>query len=135
MKKIFLLTIAFLILSACSTPQVNVEGEWKLLSYGDSANPTPALPGVETSLQFDTNGQFGGTLGCNSFGGDFKLRGDKISFGSMISTMMFCELPAVQEQGVFTILSGGKDLHIQIIGSVLTITSADGLSVVNLERK
>jgi heat shock protein HslJ len=135
MKKIFLLSIALFILAACSsTPKVELAGEWKLVSYGDSANPAPALPDIDTSIKFD-NGQINGNVGCNSFGGSYEIKGDKIAFGAMTSTMMFCEATSDQEQGVLSVLSEGTDLQSKIDDATLTLTSADGVSVVNLIRK
>lgn len=61
----FLIILLALLLSACSGGSSSPEGEWILVSYGSSANPTPALPGVETSINFGTDGQVGGTVGCN----------------------------------------------------------------------
>ena len=135
MKKIILFAMVILILAACSsTPKVDLAGEWKLISYGDVANPTPALPDVETTIKFE-NGQVSGNVGCNSFGGDYEMKGNAIVFGSMFSTEMYCEETSTQEQGVLGIFAGGMDLSIQMNGELLTITSPDGSSVVNLARK
>jgi heat shock protein HslJ len=134
MKKTFLLVIALLILTACSSASPDVAGEWKLVSYGDAANPTPAIPTVDTSINFE-NGQLGGNVGCNSFGGTYELSGDKITFSGIMSTLMYCEETSMQEQGVLGVLSDNLDLQIEFNGTALTITSTDGASVVNLERK
>ena len=135
MKKIILLALTLIILAACSpTPKVELAGEWKLVSYGDAVHPTAALPDVDTSIKFD-NGQLSGNVGCNSFGGSYKIKGDRITFGPMMSTLMFCELVSIQEHDVLAVLSDGADLKIQLSGNTLTLTSADGLSVVNLARK
>lgn len=135
MKNIFLLVIALLLLAACSsTSKVNVTGEWKLVSYGDPSNPTAALPKVDTSIKFE-NGQLSGNVGCNGFGGNYELKGDKIIFSGVMSTLMFCEETSAQEQGVLTVFSDKVELKIQMTGDTLTITSADGSSAVNLARK
>ncbi len=137
MKKINLFLIAFLILlfSACSgaAPE-SITGEWTLISFGDSSNLTPAVPNVETSIAFDENGQFGGTVGCNSFGAGYKLENDQLVFEPIISTMMFCEETSPQESAVLAILSDAT-VKFQLNGGQLTLTSADGASVVVLERK
>ena len=80
MKKTFLFVIALLILTACSSASPDITGEWKLVSYGDAANPTPAIPNVDTSIKFDSNGQINGNVGCNGFGGNYEMSGDKITF-------------------------------------------------------
>lgn len=136
MNKIhLLLTALFLLaLAACSSTKPDLGGEWQLVSYGDAANPTPALPDVDAAITFE-NGQMSGNVGCNGFGGEYKLNGDQITFGGIMSTMMFCEQTSAQEQGVLGIFSDGVALQIQVNGDSLTITAADSASVVNLARK
>lgn len=135
MKKTFLLAIAVTILAACSSARPSITGDWKLISYGDAANPTSTIPDVDTSIKFDSNGRVSGNVGCNSFGGNYEVRGDKIAFSSIMSTLMYCEEKSTQEQAVLSILSDNVRLHMQLNGDTLTITSADGSSVVNLARK
>jgi heat shock protein HslJ len=135
MKKTFLFVIVLLILTACSSANTNITGEWKLVSYGDAANPTPAISNVDTSIKFDSDGQISGNVGCNGFGGNYKISGDKITFDSIMSTMMYCEETSTQEQGVLSIFSDNTKLPIQLNSDTVTITSADGASVVNLVRK
>ena len=135
MKKVISFALAVILLAACaSTPRVDLSGEWKLVSYGDASNPTAALPGVDTSIKFE-NGQMSGNVGCNGFGGEYQARGDKITFGPVMSTLMFCEESSAQEQGVLSLFGEGEALTLRMGGDVLTITSADGSSVVNLARK
>ncbi len=134
MKKTFLLVIALLILTACSSASPDIAGEWKLVSYGDAANPTPALPDVDTTIKFES-GQMNGNVGCNGFGGTYELGGDKITFSGIMSTMMYCEESMMQEQGVLGVFSESVALQIQVKDNSLTITSTDGASVVNLARK
>lgn len=136
MKKFhLLLTALFLLaLSACSAAKPDLSGDWGLVSYGDAVSPTPALPGVDTSFTFE-NGQMSGNVGCNGFGGEYDLRGEQITFKGIMSTMMFCEATSAQEQGVLSVFSDNVPQQIQVNGDSLTITSADGASVVTLVRK
>jgi heat shock protein HslJ len=134
MKRIILIVIVVLALAACSPVKPDLSGEWKLVSYGNSANPTPALPDVDTSIKFE-NGQMNGNVGCNGFGGAYELSGDKITFNGIMSTMMYCDETSIQEQAVLSAFSDSVKLQIQLNGDTLTITSADGASVVNLARK
>ncbi len=133
---ITLFTLAVLILSACASGGASASptGEWRLISYGDASNPTPALPIVETSINFNEDGTFGGSVGCNSFGADYKVNDDQITFGSIMSTMMFCEETSAQESAVLAILTD-KTVSFTISGNELTIKSTDGTSVVVLARK
>jgi len=36
------------------------------------------------------DGRVGGNSSCNTFGGEYKVQGDNIEFGVMMSTMMAC---------------------------------------------
>ena len=105
-----------------------------MISYGDASNPTPALPNGETSINFNEDGTFGGNVGCNSFGADYKVNDDQITFGSIMSTMMFCEETSAQESAVLAILTD-KTVSFAISENELTIKSTDGVSVVVLARK
>lgn len=134
MKKIYLLAIVLLTIAACSSPSTDITGEWKLISYGDTGNPTPALPNVDTSFKFE-NGQLNGNAGCNTFGGSYGLKDNTLTFGAIMSTLMFCDTTSTQEQGVLSIFSNNANLQIKINNATLTLTSADGRSVVNLARK
>ncbi len=129
-----LLTLVMFIFNACSDTGISLTGEWKLVSYGSAANPTPALPDTETSISFGADGQFGGTVGCNSFGGGYKVNGGQVTFEGIFSTLMFCEGTSDQESAVLAILSD-KTLNVFISGNQMTLTSADGTSVVVLARK
>jgi len=127
--------LIFLVLSACTSASMDITGEWRLVSYGDAASPTPAIPNVDTSIKFDSSGQLNGNVGCNSFGGNYEMSGDKITFGSIMSTMMYCEETSAQEQALLGIFSDNVNLQIQMNGNTLTIKSADGASVAILARK
>lgn len=135
MKKTLLLILALFILTACSGSSPDITGDWKLISYGDASNPTPAIPNVDASINFDSNGQMSGNVGCNGFGGSYETSGDTITFGSIMSTMMYCEQTSAQEQSVLDVFSDKVKLKVQLNGSTLTITSTDGSSVVVLARK
>jgi heat shock protein HslJ len=135
MKKIYFLLIALVVLlSACSGNSASLEGEWTLVSYGDSANPTSALPNVETSINFGTDGQFGGSVGCNSFGAGYQASGNQITFEPVFSTLMFCEGTMDQETVVLNILSE-QTLNFELSGNQLTLSTQDGSSVIVLEKK
>lgn len=136
MKKLIMLALGIVLLTACAlTSTVDLTGEWALVSYGDAAHPTPALPGVDTSLKFE-DGQLSGNVGCNGFGGEYELRGNTLTFGPIMSTLMFCEGTSEQEQGLLSVFADGVELKVQMNGDdLLTITSPDGLYVVNLARK
>jgi len=135
---LFLMTLfvlAGMVLTACSGGGSEAYiGSWKLISYGASSNPTPAVPETDTSLTFHKDGKVSGNVGCNSFGGDYKISGDTITFGAISSTLMACADPLMeQESAVFNVLEGTTSFNID--GNTLIITSTDADSIVLLERK
>ena len=129
MKKKMIGFLVMIVLSACAGgSSASVEGQWKLVSY----NQTPAVADIETSIEFK-DGQMSGNVGCNGFGGEYKVNGDSIEFGPVMSTMMFCENVAEQESTVLVTLQ--EKTSFVIDGNILTITSADGNSSIVLEKK
>jgi heat shock protein HslJ len=138
MKKIILFVLVLMVMTACSgkasSPATSVAGEWTLTSYGSSTNPTPADSNVDTSITFDSDGKLTGNVGCNGFGGDYKVDGGTITFGSIVSTMMACADPIMQQEGtVLNVFTNSATFKVD--GNTLTIKSTDGNSVVILEHK
>jgi heat shock protein HslJ len=67
----------------------SLEGtSWVLVAYRKSSPIESAKP----TLKFD-EGQVSGNASCNSYGGSYQVEGDKISFGAMFMTEMFCTEP------------------------------------------
>ncbi len=140
MKKSLLLSIALtvlagILLTACSGgSSASLVGEWRLVSYGSASSPKPAAPGVDTSITFGADGKLNGNIGCNSFGSEFEVKGGKIEFAPLVSTLMACESPiGEQESAVFAVFV--NTAAFALTGDTLTITSADGSMVVVLARK
>jgi heat shock protein HslJ len=128
-KMLFVALLAILALSACSGgSSATIEGQWKLVSY----NQTPAVPDVETSIEFK-DGQLSGNVGCNSFGGEYTMKGNKITFGPVMSTMMFCEAVADQESSTLAVLQ--NETTFVLNEDRLAITSTDGNAFIMLVRK
>jgi heat shock protein HslJ len=139
MKKLYIcLVVVFvmagMMLAACrDASSSSLLGDWKLVSYGSPSKLTPAVADVDTSLVFDKEGKVSGSVGCNSFGGDYKVDGTKITFESVVSTLMFCEGPVGdQETTTLNVLAGEATFALD--GNNLTITSADGSSVIVLAK-
>ena len=129
-----LFVIAGTILAACSdTAPASLAGEWKLISYGSAASPTLADPNTETSLTLGIDGALNGNLGCNTFSGSYKVKGSNVTFSSLASTLMACADPIMQQEStVFHVLNGTAAFN--LVGNTLTVTSADGNTIVVLER-
>jgi heat shock protein HslJ len=140
MKKLYLYLISLFVLSgvllaACSGGASNsLVGTWRLVSYGSPGNLTPAAPDVDTSIVFTEDGKVEGNVGCNGFGGDYTVEGNTITFGPIVSTLMLCEGP-VGDQETTTLNVLVETVTFVMEGDTVTITSADGSSVIVLERK
>jgi heat shock protein HslJ len=138
MKKILIVLLAMVILAACTGSSApSIQGQWKLVSYGPpgpSANQIPTATDVETSIEFDSEGQMSGNVGCNGFGGEYSVDGDTITFGPVMSTLMFCDGP-VGGQETATLGVFFETATFTLDGDLLTITSADGTMSIVLERK
>ena len=65
-----------------------------ILTYYDN---TPPLMGTILTVEFN-DGQIGGSSGCNSYGGTYKIKGEKITTDSIAMTLMACVDPGVMEQ-------------------------------------
>lgn len=134
MKKILIGLLAVLVLSACSGGSASsIVGQWELVSYGSASSQTPAVEGVDTSIEFSADGKLHGNVGCNVFNGDYKVDGDTLTFSPVASTLMFCGDVAEQEASTLAVFSESASFVLD--GDTLTITSADGASVIVLAKK
>jgi heat shock protein HslJ len=129
-KYLLILFLLSLALSACASGSnsPSIVGTWKLTAYGPSASPTPAVADVDASIKFDSDGKLSGSGGCNSLGGDYKVEGDQITFGPIISTLMACEEPRMTQEGTVTQVMN-ESASYTIEGNMLTI-SKDGTVLV-----
>lgn len=95
MQRFLSLTLAcLLLLAACRGPDI-LTGEWQLQSYGALDNPIPAQ--AEANIVFK-NGTVSGKAGCNTFSGQYRVTGNKVTFSNLASTLMACLGPGVMEQ-------------------------------------
>ncbi|MFH1013452.1 MAG: META domain-containing protein [Thermoplasmatota archaeon] len=121
-------------LSGCMSPSSRIIDEWSLVSYGEIDNPTFALQDVNTSIRFNADHTFGGNVGCNTFGGDWRPTVDRgILFSNIFSTEMYCEETWEQETAVLVLFSNNTQLQI-IWEDNNTMTITNGISVVKLAR-
>jgi heat shock protein HslJ len=134
MKKIVVSLFILLILAACAGGKsASVEGTWRLVSYGSATEQTPAAADIDTSIEFK-DGQVGGNVGCNGFGGKYEVEGEAITFSEVVSTLMFCEGPA-GDQELATLAVLRQTATYVLDGDTLTLTAADGTAMIVLARK
>lgn len=88
LSKLFIFSA--LIIQSCgsgkSKPQLS-SFEWTVVSINGTSNFSKK-PTIIFSVKDET---FSGNGGCNNFGGRFTLKGNKISFGQVVSTKMYCK--------------------------------------------
>jgi heat shock protein HslJ len=141
MKKISLAVIVLLvalglILSACASQAASgsLPGtSWKLVSYGPAGNQTLAASGIDTNLDFGTDGTVNGNLGCNSFLGNFQVTNGNIVFTMMISTMMACPGPGFTQERVGLKIMNGT-VRYSVAGNKLTMVAASGDNVITFSK-
>jgi len=135
MKKLLAGLLFVLTLAACAGgSSASVVGTWSLVSYGPADELVSAAPDVETSIEFNDQGEVAGNVGCNGFGGEYEVDGETLAFGPIMSTLMFCEGP-VGEQETVTLNVLQESTSFELDGDTLTITSADGSAILVLARK
>lgn len=96
-------------------------------------NGEPAAENIETSLTFSESGEIGGNGGCNSYGGDYAVDGESLSFTNIFSTMMACpgqESP--QEQTFLAALEA--TLSFEIVDEELLLKDREGDTLARLEQ-
>ena len=105
--------------------------QWRLKSFGATGAESPVIEGTTITLKFGADGRAGGSGGCNSYGGEYRERGDNLSFSQIISTKRACLEQGAnqQEQRYFSALeSAGK---FKLSDNRLTIFHGDGRSTLN----
>lgn len=125
-RHLFVLLAICLVLAGCTSGEGSrsLVGSWTLTSYGPADSPAPALPDVDASVTFDADGGVGGTTGCNQFGGTYVASGTEITFESVVSTLIACPDPQMdQEAAILRVLSDTATYTIE--GNTLTITNKD----------
>jgi len=124
--------------SVAETPTPSEDGEnslvgtqWQLESFGPPAAEMLVVEGSMITLEFETAEQAVGSGGCNSYGGDYTVQGDTISFGQIVSTEIACLDQAVteQEQRYFEALQTAGSFA--QTAEQLTISYNNGQSVLN----
>jgi heat shock protein HslJ len=129
-KYILILMLICLAVSACSPAEESrsLVGSWRLTSYGPVDSTAPAVPDVEASVTFNEDGTVVGSTGCNEFGGDYTVKGDQITFGQIVSTLVLCpELQMAQEEAMYQVLMETASFSVE--GDTLTIIKNDTVLV------
>jgi len=125
--KIYILTLLIisLAISACAAQEpASLTGAWILKSFGPASAPSPAVADSQAGITFNEDGSVNGNSGCNGFGGTYTVDGDQITFSEIVSTLILCDEPLMeQEETVHQVLTGTATYEIE--GSTLTLTNND----------
>ncbi len=104
-----------------SMPTQTYTLDWYLNAQGEQ---TAVLPGTEITLAF-MDGRVAGNSGCNQYGGGAEINGNQIKLGGMMSTMMACEEPIMQQEQAY-LAALGNVASFEISGETLTLADAQG---------
>jgi heat shock protein HslJ len=108
-------------------PDADLEGTtWRLDSIVEGAGPDGSVSSVlgEPTLELDGD-RLGGDTGCNSFGGDYELDGDRLRVGQIDQTLIGCDDALTsQERHVLGVLQ--SDPTWAVAGPTLELQADDG---------
>jgi heat shock protein HslJ len=100
--------------------------EWRLDAVVEGAGPDGSVSSVlgDPTLLLD-DGRLGGETGCNRFGGDYEIDGDRLRVGDIEQTLIGCdEALTRQEAHVLGVLRAEPTWTID--GPTLELSGADG---------
>ncbi|MCE5208745.1 MAG: META domain-containing protein [Chloroflexi bacterium] len=119
--------LGIFILAGCSLAAGgdSLEGtSWTLTSLAGS----PSMESTTITVQF-SNGEISGSSGCNSFGGTYDVKGNKLGTAELASTLMACTDSGVmdQEQAFMAYLQDAQSFEVG--EGQLKIITADGVEL------
>ena len=115
-----------------STDQRVLTGiEWRLVSLGPTGAEQDVVQGTTVTLRLGEDGRAGGSTGCNSYGGNYQVRGDTISFSRIVATRRACldQNANAQEHRFLSVLESAN--RFRLSSNRLTIVSDRTRSVLN----
>jgi heat shock protein HslJ len=99
-SRLLLRSISLIVVLAvgCTPTPANqnlADTHWKLITLNGRA---PFTGGDQITLNFDPSNQISGNTGCNSYGGNYILNGNALSFDKMFSTLRACADQSANDQ-------------------------------------
>ena len=74
-----------------STGQQALAGsEWHLVAMGPVGSGSLPAPGARVTLKFGNDGRISGSGGCNSYGGNYRVQGNRLTLSQVFSTKRAC---------------------------------------------
>jgi heat shock protein HslJ len=112
--------------------EIPLNSTWLLKSFGDTGSEEPVISGSKVTLQFVEEGKIAGSGGCNRYFSSYVIEsGNKLSFGLIGSTMMYCEGVMDQEYQYLGVLENIS--AIEFDQTSLKLYYNDGRGVLNFE--
>jgi heat shock protein HslJ len=95
-----LLVALALVAAACGGGNANdlPGSQWTVTSIGGKTTEAEGTPTIE----FGADGKVAGTTGCNRYSGRVEVDGDKITFDSIVSTLIGCDGALGTQEQAFT---------------------------------
>jgi heat shock protein HslJ len=106
---------------------------WEVTGYNNGKQAViGTLAGTNLTADFGKDGNLSGNAGCNTYSGAYKVNGDQITIGPLVSTMMACSEPeGVMEQETQYLAALQSAATYQIEGNVLQLrTKEDALAAI-----
>ena len=118
LKTLTIITLLTILLSACGSMGGDpLEGtSWELFAIGKH----PPIEGSHITITFE-DGRVTGNSGCNSYGSEYQVNGNKIEFGIFESTLMACVDTAMMEQESTFMQMLGKAQRFEMVDGQLQI--------------
>jgi heat shock protein HslJ len=81
-----------------------------------------AVDDAEAGLTFNEDGTVTGNSGCNGLGGTYTVEGDQVTFSEVVSTLMACDDPRMEQEDAFQqVLTDTASYKVE--GNTLTLTN------------
>ena len=126
------LLAAAALLFGCSTSAPSLANtNWSLVSI----NGQPPIAGRALTLSFQAGGQLVGYSGCNSYGGQYQVNGNRITISQLVSTLMACAEQPLNDQEAAFHKALGEATQISLAGNQLTLKNASGGGVLVFQRQ
>jgi heat shock protein HslJ len=138
MKKIWILIITVLSLSACSSSvpslvnEQSLQGDWKITYIKDG----PVIAHSPAEISFIDNNKVVGNASCNRIMASYQLDADKksLSFGQNASTMMMCP-PILMDQELKLFSAMAEVTNARFEEGFLILTDQNMRMIIKAKRK
>lgn len=128
---------AVLGLAACGGAKVPADQAWTGLRgvewVAESMAQGPIIDERAPTFTVDQDGRVSGKAGCNSYGGAAQIEEDRINFGDLFATKMFCE--GTMEQEMAFLHSLEQTVQYRIEAGKLALLDGTGSRLVVFHQK